>query len=85
MLPDFIVRKFDAGVGLTPADEEAWEYHQALFYAPVLSSERAKAARLERLAKARAKAKAKAKGKRGAGRPKTTHYGPPAPNRRLTP
>ena len=65
VLSDFIVRKSDAGVNVTPEDEEAWEWFQALFYASVQPPQNIKAQRLEERAKARAKGKAKGKGRAG--------------------
>ena len=65
MLPAFLVRKYDAGVNVTPADQEAWEWFQALFFAPVQPAQKTKAQRLEERAKARAKGKAKGKGRAG--------------------
>ena len=65
VLPDFLVRKYDAGVNVTPADQEAWEWFQALFFAPVQPAQKTKAQRLEERAKTRAKGKAKGKGRAG--------------------
>ena len=59
VLSDFIVRKSDAGVNVTPAG------FQALFFAPVQPAQKTKAQRLEERAKARAKGKAKGKGRAG--------------------
>ena len=42
VLPDFIVRKHEAGQRVSAEHQEAWEHFQALFFAPVLPNQAAK-------------------------------------------
>ena len=64
MIPDLILRKAAAGEDVTPEDEQAWNLFESLFFAGVVRSAGATAARLRKEAKARAKGKGRGRGRR---------------------